>query len=53
MPVPMLDLKAQYAAIKDEINAAVADVLAAQQFRGGPKVEVLEQIGRASCRERV
>lgn len=43
MPVPMLDLKAQYAAIKDEINAAVADVLAAQQFRGGPKAEALEQ----------
>ncbi|HEX72642.1 MAG TPA: DegT/DnrJ/EryC1/StrS family aminotransferase [Candidatus Hydrogenedentes bacterium] len=43
MPVPMLDLKAQYASIKGEIDAAVAEVLASQQFRGGPKVEALEQ----------
>jgi dTDP-4-amino-4,6-dideoxygalactose transaminase len=43
MPVPMLDLKAQYAAIKDEVDAAVEDVLTAQIFRGGPKVEGFEK----------
>ncbi len=42
MPVPMLDLKAQYASIKDEIDAAVADVFAAQQFRGGPHSDAFE-----------
>lgn len=42
MPVPMLDLRAQYASIKAEIDAAVAEVFAAQQFRGGPKLEVFE-----------
>jgi dTDP-4-amino-4,6-dideoxygalactose transaminase len=43
MPVPMLDLKAQYATIKSEIDAAVLDVLASQLFRGGPEVEAFEQ----------
>jgi dTDP-4-amino-4,6-dideoxygalactose transaminase len=38
----MLDLKAQYASIKDEIDAVVADVFAAQQFRGGPHSEAFE-----------
>lgn len=43
MPVPMLDLKAQYATIKSEVDAAVLDVLASQLFRGGPEVEAFEQ----------
>jgi len=42
MRVPMLDLKAQYAQIKGEIDAAVAGVFASQQFRGGPVVEGFE-----------
>ena len=42
MPVPMLDLSAQYHRIKDEINAAVAEVFETQGFVGGPKVEGLE-----------
>jgi dTDP-4-amino-4,6-dideoxygalactose transaminase len=42
MPVPMLDLKAQYERLKDEIDAAVKEVFAAQQFRGGPVVEAFE-----------
>jgi len=41
--VPMMDLKKQYAGIKAEIDAAVAEVFASQQFRGGPQVENLEQ----------
>ncbi len=43
MQVPLLDLKAQYATIKDEVLAAVAEVLETQRCIGGPKVEELEQ----------
>jgi len=43
MNVPLLDLKAQYAAIKPEIDAAIADVLESQHFILGPKVEELEK----------
>ncbi len=43
MQVPLLDLKAQYATIKDEILAAVAEVLESQRCIGGPKVEELEK----------
>lgn len=43
MQVPLLDLKAQYATIKDEILAGVAGVLETQRCIGGPKVEELEK----------
>ena len=43
MNIPLLDLKAQYATIKDEIDAAVADVFASQYFINGPKVAELEE----------
>ena len=43
MQVPLLDLKAQYASIKDEILAVVAEVLESQRCIGGPKVEELEK----------
>lgn len=39
----MLDLKAQYATIKEEINAAVLEVLESQHFVLGPKVEQCER----------
>lgn len=42
MPVPMLDLRAQYRALKPELDAAVADVLESQQCIGGPHVEAFE-----------
>jgi len=42
-PVPMLDLKRQYASIKDEIAAAIERVLASQYFIGGPEVEGFER----------
>jgi four helix bundle protein len=41
--VPLLDLKAQYAAIRDEIRAAMDRVADAQQFILGPEVEALER----------
>ena len=40
--VPLLDLKAQYATIRDEIEPAVQEVLESQVFIGGPKVAALE-----------
>ena len=42
MPVPLLDLKAQYATIREEIRAAVDGVLESQYFILGPEVEELE-----------
>src|SRR5262249_26219869 len=41
--IPLLDLKAQYATIKDEINAAIAEVLESQHFILGPKVDQCEK----------
>ncbi len=41
--VPLLDLKAQYAAIRDEIRAAIDRVADAQMFILGPEVEALER----------
>jgi dTDP-4-amino-4,6-dideoxygalactose transaminase len=43
MNVPCLDLKAQYAAIKDEVDRKVLEVLAAQSFVLGAEVETLEK----------
>jgi len=43
MKVPLLDLKAQYLSIKDEIKAAIDEVLDSQRFILGPKVEELER----------
>ena len=41
--VPLLDLKAQYAPIREEIRAAMDRVADAQYFIGGPEVEGLER----------
>ena len=49
MNVPLLDLKAQYRAIQPEIEAAVAEVFAAQAFILGPKVQAFEQACAAYC----
>jgi dTDP-4-amino-4,6-dideoxygalactose transaminase len=43
MKVPLLDLKAQYATIKNEVLAAVSEVLDSQVCILGPKVAELEQ----------
>lgn len=40
--VPLLDLKAQYATIRSEIEPVVREVIESQYFIGGPKVEALE-----------
>jgi dTDP-4-amino-4,6-dideoxygalactose transaminase len=43
MKVPLLDLKTQYASIKDKVLAAVAEVLETQICIVGPKVAELEE----------
>jgi dTDP-4-amino-4,6-dideoxygalactose transaminase len=43
MKIPLLDLKAQYATIRDEIRKAVDGVLESQLFILGPRVEELEK----------
>ena len=42
MNVPLLDLQAQYATIKDEVRAAVDDVFESQRFVLGTNVSTLE-----------
>ena len=42
MTVPLLDLKAQYATIKGDVDAAVARVIESQYFINGPEVTALE-----------
>src|SRR5579863_4020703 len=43
MKVPLLDLKAQHSSIRDQVLAAVTEVLDSQVCILGPKVEELEQ----------
>lgn len=48
-PIPILDLKAQYASIKEEIKTALDRVLDSQQFILGPEVEALEKVLAEYC----
>jgi dTDP-4-amino-4,6-dideoxygalactose transaminase len=43
MNVPFVDLKAQYAAIREEIDPAIRQVIDATAFSGGPFVERFEE----------
>ena len=43
MQVPLIDLKAQYSAIRDEIEAAIREVSESQYFVLGPRVEEFER----------
>ena len=47
--VPLLDLKPQYQALKPELDAAVADVIASQYFILGPTVEKFETACAEYC----
>ena len=47
--VPLLDLKAQYASLRDEIEPVIRDVVEAQWFIMGPKVAELEQQTEEYC----
>ncbi len=52
MQVPLLDLKAQYATIKDELSPVIEDVMDSQYFIGGPAVQELEGLiaGYSGCK---
>nr|MDA8228707.1 DegT/DnrJ/EryC1/StrS family aminotransferase [Desulfitobacterium hafniense] len=43
MPIPLLDLKAQYLTIKEEIDQAVLKVLDSAKYILGPEMKALEQ----------
>ena len=49
MNVPLLDLTAQYAPMKEEILSVVAEICDSQRFILGPKVEELEKELAAYC----
>jgi dTDP-4-amino-4,6-dideoxygalactose transaminase len=55
MQVPLLDLKAQYRTIRDEIRAAVDKILESQYFINGPEVKQLEEAiaAHSSCHRAV
>jgi dTDP-4-amino-4,6-dideoxygalactose transaminase len=50
MRIPLLDLKAQYASIRDEVRSAIDRVLESQRFILGPEGENLEREIAAYCR---
>jgi dTDP-4-amino-4,6-dideoxygalactose transaminase len=47
--IPLLDLKAQYAGIRDELNAAALEVLASGEYVAGRRVAAFEQEFAAYC----
>ena len=47
--IPLVDLQAQYASIKDEIDTAVLKVLASGRFALGPDVAAFEEEFAAYC----
>ncbi len=49
MKDPLLDLKAEYQSIKDEIKDSMEEVLESQHFILGPKVEALEEAVASYC----
>ncbi|RJR18815.1 MAG: DegT/DnrJ/EryC1/StrS aminotransferase family protein, partial [Desulfobacteraceae bacterium] len=50
MKVPLLDLKPQYAALKEELVMAISEVCESQHFILGPRVEELERSISDYCR---
>jgi len=52
MNVPLLDLKAQYQGIKNEVMAAAEEIFESQHFILGPRVEKLEKEIAEYCRSR-
>ena len=49
MTIPLVDLKAQYISIKDEIDSAIQRVLQNGQFILGPEVKAFEEEMAAYC----
>jgi dTDP-4-amino-4,6-dideoxygalactose transaminase len=49
LDIPFVDLKAQYACIKGEIDQAISDVISSSAFIGGPFVKAFESSFAAFC----
>ena len=49
IPIPLLDLSREFAAIRDEVLAAIADVCTGQQFILGPAAARFEAAAAAFC----
>lgn len=49
MEIPFVDLKAQYASIKEEIDQAISAVISSSAFIGGPFVKAFESAFAAFC----
>jgi dTDP-4-amino-4,6-dideoxygalactose transaminase len=47
--IPLVDLKAQYISIKDEIDSAIQRVLQNERFILGPEVKAFEDEMAAYC----
>ncbi len=52
MNIPMVDLKAEYELLQDELNPVLLAALAATQYIGGPNVRAFEQEVAAYCGSR-
>ena len=50
--VPLLDIKAQYAGIRNEINEVVSEVIESQGFILGPEVKAFEEEIAQYCHTR-
>jgi dTDP-4-amino-4,6-dideoxygalactose transaminase len=50
--IPLVDLKAQYASIKTEVDVAISEVVESSQFILGPRVEAFEADFAAYCQSR-
>jgi len=50
--IPLLDLQAQYATVRNQIREAIDRVCDSQQFILGPEVEALEEAVSAFCKAR-
>ena len=49
MIVPFADLRSQYESIKEEIDAAIAEVISKSAFVGGPFVKSFEEAFASFC----
>jgi dTDP-4-amino-4,6-dideoxygalactose transaminase len=52
MPIPLLDLKQQYASIRDEVLRVTSEVYDSQYFILGPRVESFERDFAAYCQSK-
>ena len=50
MTVPLLDLKAQYSTLREEMLPVIEEVLASQYFINGPEVKEFEAAGDFTSR---